>query len=444
MNNILRDTLLMVDELTATNSKIKKVAILKRYPQCQRILEYVYDPLMKFHVTSANLKKRNSLKAAFSKVPAYDDIFDLLKALNAREITGHDAIDAVNKFIQQNAKYSELIGNILDKNLKVRIGSPIINDAFPGLINEFKVALAHPYDKHAKKVNFDVQRWGISRKMDGCRCLIIVKNGQATFWSRQAHEFDNEHFDYLRQAVEQVAAKIQKGDFVLDSELCIVAGEAENFKGAIRIAKTKRGAKNIFKILQPGESLRLKLFDIVSIRAFQTGKTKSLNSERQQVLQQWKDQHPSIEVLEQIFVENTTQLEEAMSKAVERGWEGLILRRQDVCYEGKRTANMLKLKKFKDAEFIVQKLDVGPFRAINSDTGLEEEIEVVTNIYIDNNGVEVRVGSGFSLKERKYYTNRQSELIGATVCVQYFEQTEDGSLRFPTNKHIYGHAGRTI
>jgi len=51
------------------------------------------------------------------------------------------------------------------------------------------------------------------------------------------------------------------------------------------------------------------------------------------------------------------------------------------------------------------------------------------------------VGSGFSQEQRRLYYKHPEQIIGKTVTVQYFEesQNQDGgySLRFPVIKVIY-------
>ena len=66
---------------------------------------------------------------------------------------------------------------------------------------------------------------------------------------------------------------------------------------------------------------------------------------------------------------------------------------------------------------------------------------MLKNIIIEHKGCKVQVGSGFSQEQRRYYYHNPNEIIGKTVTVQYFEETEnqDGgySLRFPVIKGIY-------
>lgn len=158
----------MVAELNSTNSKNDKINILKKYPQCKKILQYVYDPLKKFNVTSATVKKHIASGTATDFSDMYSDLFILLDGLNARTISGHDALNSVGWFISQNNNHADIIYKIIDKNLEVRIDDKSINKVWPDLIPTFDVALAKSYEDHIHQVDFKTQNWFASHKLDGC------------------------------------------------------------------------------------------------------------------------------------------------------------------------------------------------------------------------------------------------------------------------------------
>jgi hypothetical protein len=172
----------MVRDLRATSSTIDKQGIILDYcghkssaaSFTKKILLYTYHPLWQYNVTSDNLKKKNYLVARKNE---YNNFFDLLDALKSRKITGHDAIAAVNSFIEHNDEYEELIHCIIDKDLKTRAGDKIINKAIPDHIPEFSVALA---DKYEPKLVDWKDEWYVSRKIDGCvdyHTLVEFDNG---------------------------------------------------------------------------------------------------------------------------------------------------------------------------------------------------------------------------------------------------------------------------
>ena len=72
--------------------------------------------------------------------------------------------------------------------------------------------------------------------------------------------------------------------------------------------------------------------------------------------------------------------------------------RKDTYYKGKRTNDLLKYKLFLDEEFKVIDIESELIRVIID--GIEEEEKMLSAVLIDNNGTIVKVGSGFSFKER--------------------------------------------
>ena len=122
----------MVRDLRATSSTIDKQTIIEDYCNhsssaanfTKKILLYTYHPLWQYNVTSDNLKKKNHLVARKND---YKNFFDLLDDLKSRKITGHDAISAVNSFIEHNDEYEELIHCVIDKDLITKSDHLVLN-----------------------------------------------------------------------------------------------------------------------------------------------------------------------------------------------------------------------------------------------------------------------------------------------------------------------------
>jgi DNA ligase-1 len=118
--------------------------------------------------------------------------------------------------------------------------------------------------------------------------------------------------------------------------------------------------------------------------------------------------------------------------------------RKDLPYEAGRIKDLLKVKKFQDAEYVVEGVETG--KVVYNEDGMKE-YDVVRAIIIDHKGTKVHVGSGLSKEQRIEWFKDPSLIIGKTVTVQYFQEsknmTNDGlSLRFPVLKYVYDE-GRT-
>ena len=93
-----------------------------------------------------------------------------------------------------------------------------------------------------------------------------------------------------------------------------------------------------------------------------------------------------------------------------------------------------------DAEYVVIDVENGTHRVI--DGGREIEEEMLRAVMVEHKGNRVRVGSGFSIEQRRFYYQNPDEILGKTITVQYFEETTDQhgdhSLRFPVIKVVHG------
>jgi len=412
-----------VTRLKSTNSTNDKIDIIKEYNDdyiIKQVLKYTYSPFKQFHLTSATVKKNKKLEPR----EGYNDLFYLLDALTKRTITGHEAIQSVKGYIQHMEEWQQdLVFCILDKNLKTRTGADLINKAIPGCVPTFKVALANSYDKQKRKVNFDTQTWFASHKLDGVRCLAMVdENGQCNFYSRQGKTFDT--LDTLRKEIES----LELTNVVFDGEVCIVNDSGvEDFQGIMKEIKRKDHT-----IKNP----KYKIFDYLTLEEFDTQtSTRNLSLRLSTCV---KPKLNCVEMLEQWKVESDEHFQELAELATKNNWEGLILRK-DCEYKGKRSNDLLKVKKFFDEEYIVKSIETSTHRIIVD--GLEVEEEMLSNVVIEHKGCDVGVGSGFDQTERIMYFKNPELIIGKTITVQYFEETlnQDGchSLRFPVVKHVY-------
>lgn len=410
-----------VTEINLSNSTNYKTEVLAKYQDnsfIRQVLHYTYHPYKQYGVSSENLKKRSDLVAPSN---LYANLFQLLDDLNERRITGHHAIEAVNAFINEWQEFAYLIYQIFDRNLETRATTTLINRVMPGLIPTFSVALAHDINK-VKKVNLLDGSWYVSRKLDGVRCLAIVRDGDVKFFSRNGKEFET-----LSKVKEEIV-RLGLTNCVLDGEICLMQEDgSDDFQGILKQIQRKDHT-----IQNP----KYWVFDILTLEEFDSAVGSVPLAER---LTRTIFEGDIIELLPQHLILSENSLTQLKDSAKGSGWEGLIARR-NVGYEGDRTRNMLKLKEMHDAEYQVLEVIMGPQRVIVE--GKEVEEEVLSAVIIEHKGGKVQVGSGYSLEERRKYHQNPNEILGCTITVQYFEETIDQegkpSLRFPVFKANHG------
>jgi DNA ligase 1 len=409
-----------VNQMQSTSSSLDKVEILKKQSDfIKKVLEYTYNPYKQFNVTSKTCKKNRDLCDHVNNI--HDNIFNLLDDLTNRKYTGHGAIASVNGFVAQNPGYKDLIYNIIDKDLEIRAGAKVLNKAVPGLIPTFEVALAQSYEG---KCDWN-DTWYASRKLDGVRCLAVVDGeGKCTLYSRMGKEFTT--LNKVKEAIE--ATNII--NTVFDGEICLVDDNGdEDFQSVMK--QLRRKDHQI-------ENPKYMMFDMLHKPDFENEKSIEILSDRLHTLRSFCESNQCNEFgyLAQAIVTGDEHFDTWTQMATDNNWEGVMLRK-DVGYEGKRSKNLLKVKKFFDAEYTVVDCDVSPMSVVRD--GKEAQETMLAQVYIEHKGYKVKVGSGFSQEERIKYTTE--DIVGKIITVQYFEETHNDkggiSLRFPTVKHIY-------
>jgi DNA ligase-1 len=417
-----------IEEMNSSNSTNHKVDTLTKYqyePFIKQVLFYTYHPYWNFGVTSDNLKKRKDLIAPAAA--GYDDLFMMLDDLNERHVTGHSALQVVNRFIEDYKEFDYLIYQILDRNLETRATTTLINRVMPNFIPTFEVALAFDSTK-VKGVNLLDKSWYVSRKLDGVRCICIIHGESIKFFSRNGKEF---------HTLGKVADEIRHlgiTDCVLDGEICLMNEEgADDFQGILKEIQRKDHTIENPKYL---------IFDILEGCEFDGSEKSPLFSERIEGRVTWLNGVESskiISILPQHRILSEEDLTHMKDQVSSLKWEGLMLRR-DMPYEPGRSKSLLKIKNFYDAEYQVIEAIMEKQRVIVNEREVEEE--VLSAVIIEHKGNRVRVGSGFSMAERREYFTNPEKIVGQTITVQYFEETVDqngnNSLRFPVFKGNHG------
>ena len=415
---------IFIDKMRATSSSLEKIAIIKEQSEwIHSVLEYTYNPYKQYYVTSKTCKK-NSGKFKYN---THKDIFSLLDDLTNRVYTGHDAIHQINGFIMatcDSVKLEDIIYKIIDKDLDIRVGAAIINKAVPGLIPTFKVALAQNYEG---KCDWN-DRWWVSRKLDGVRCLAITdENGKCKLYSRMGKEFTT--LDKVKEAIEATGII----NSVFDGEICLVDEDGnEDFQSVMKQLRRKD-----HQIANPA----FMIFDMLTKSEFEAEKSDRKLYPRLIILKQWlKGRFIDESILRfthQTLITSQDHFEYWNDIENKDSWEGLMLRK-DVGYEGKRTKNLVKVKSFHDAEYEVLGWDIDQHEVVRE--GKSESMTMLSQVWIEHKGHMVKVGSGFTQEQRLEYMD--GSIVGKTITVQYFEETKNDkggiSLRFPTVKIIHG------
>jgi DNA ligase-1 len=142
--------------------------------------------------------------------------------------------------------------------------------------------------------------------------------------------------------------------------------------------------------------------------------------QRLDVARRWFQQHPNpyVTIVPHEICQNASHLQHKLDEIEALGGEGLMLRRPQSPYTAGRSYDLLKVKRFQDAEAVVLQHLPGAGRHAGRMGALLVELP---------NGVRFEVGTGFTDAERN-----NPPPIGSTITFKYHGLTASGKPRFAT------------
>ena len=435
MSSTIFRTFLQIQNTAGTNAK-KEILRNNMSPVIRQIFEDTYGSQKYYIKTFVPDGEYGDLIIDNDYITFHNT---LMKLAN-REVSG----DAAERLLQKTValydyESQEILYKIIERNLKIGISLDNFLDVIGEKDIKFEVALAENLNK-AKGVNPIDGTYFISRKLDGVRCICYIDKRPdyvaIRFVSRQGKNFTT--LDNLAAPVGYFTRTLRDGNWVLDGEICVMDENGnENFHGLMKEVTRKNHTI---------ENPRYNVFDILTFDEFE-GKTPSPLFIARLYSLQSLELHNScepIKVLEQERVISQEVLDRWIDTAKENGWEGCMLRK-DMPYKRGRSKDLLKIKGMQDAEYEVIGVETG--KATYNEGG-HKEFDVASALYIKHKDNIVKVGSGLSKGQRLRWFNHPEEIIGKTITVQYFEETQDSktkeySLRFPVLKYVY-EDGRSV
>lgn len=429
----------VLEALRQTSGSLDKKNIIKENisDTLTQIFQDTYDKSRKY-----NVKKYDVIESLFEPIHIEDNyqvFHNALDYLAEKKVTGNAAIDLIGRIIgQYDPKERWILDGILKRNLKVGVSLDNFNDAVgKESIFKYEVALADKFfDLKPKERDYVVTsgEYMASQKLDGCRCNIHYNpsTGEVKFISRQGKEFTT--LSNLIPAIRELM-KFANCPMVLDGEICIFDNNGnESFLGLMAEVTRKN-----YTIEHPV----YKWFDMLTLEEFEGRATSKPFVERYDEMVEVfyylnQQEYPQIELLPQQHMTNWEEFEQWAKEVKDNGWEGFMLRK-NAPYKSGRSKDLLKVKKMQDDEYIVEDIVNG---RVSYNEGGVKEYDAVSSLVITHKGNKVNVGSGLSKEQRLRWYEHPEEIIGKTITVQYFEETQDKktgaySLRFPILKYVY-------
>ena len=255
--------------------------------------------------------------------------------------------------------------------------------------------LAHDATKHPKKIQFPCM---VSRKLDGVRAFVFLEDGEIKAFSRKGVQFD------LPQTLEADLKSLME-----TYEIDIMDGEFYYHGLSLQaIVSATKNSENLNR-----EMIEFWCFDLPSDEPWEDRWTNlaSLNLSGTS----------KVKRVEHEMIDRKEQLPEMLEEFMDEGYEGVMIRNLDGNYlYGKRSHDLLKLKKFKDSEAKIE--------SVVEDKNGEGVLEC---LWKNESGNMVR----FECKMRgdhhyRSFENMQTK-VGSWINFKYQQETNDGIPQFP-------------
>ena len=297
-----------------------------------------------------------------------------------------------------------------------------INNVRKNTIPVFTCMLAHSGDNNPKKITGDCV---VEYKYDGVRAIIIVQNGNAVIYSRNGKLLTN--FPHIEKAF----SKKIFDDLVFDGEVM-----SEDFQALMKQIHRKENAQT--------EDAFFALFDFLPLAEFKEGKgTLPITARKAQlnILSGQFNHHIRLvdyQLMDLNEPDGAVRFEAMNKEAIEKGYEGIMVKPQDGLYESKRSYGWLKMKPYIELTLTVVDMEEGTGKNV----GLLGAL--VCEGRDEGKNFSVNVGTGLSDADRKLFWEQKDAVIGQLVEIRAdsisLSQTSEDlySLRFPRFKTFRG------
>lgn len=382
------DIMQAVIDLSNTRSTKDKASKLARYANdIKGVLKACYNPYWQF-----NIKVSRGWIETVGVEQFSEDTVKLMNALRQGKLRGNAARAAVTKELNRLEPYSqELLVRILNKDMRFGMGIVTINKVIPGCVPVFGVQLARLYKP-------DLVRYPClsSFKIDGLRC--IYENGR--LYSRAGKEFTG--LGHIAHALRSVDVKR------IDGELTVQGKKFDDASGDLRSFKQSGMAVfNIFDVQNEEPTPIYKRYDAARLLVESLGQS-------------------CLSIVEHRHVTSETEVTDMYNEAMDRGYEGLVLKKIEGCEFNGRNYDWLKLKPFDTVDVLVT--DVR--------TGNGKYAAMVGALECDMDGTTISVGGGLTDDQREAWMREPNLIVGKTIEVEYMEVSKNGALRHPRLKSI--------
>jgi len=412
-SGVLKVLNLIADE-SGTNEKMN---ILRKHSKVPHLKEVMY------------LAKSRRVKFYIRQIPEYEptgrialgEAIKMLDKLSSRSVTGTKAFNELYDILcmctESDAK---VIEKIIDKDLRIGMGSTNINKVFPNLIEKTPYMGAIPYSKEAVE-NLLAEGSCFSQvKMDGRYANAIVQSGFVDLESRDGEPTFLPKCKIIKE-MEKLPDCVLTGELTIPKVLrylsngiiASIISIQKKMDYGIDVQKELAQFKKEYGDFQTlADSIVFTVWDCISLEEYHKKSSpvaynKRLASLRNMLIE--SEIHSRLSSVRLISSKEVFSYKEAMADFYEKlaeGEEGTILKAIDGAWKNGKPAWQVKVKLEMEVDLVVNNFLYG--------TGKNEN--VISSIEVSSaDGKVATAVSGMTEKVMEYVTKHQKSLKGTIM-----------------------------
>lgn len=423
----------ILDEIAAEPGTKKKMEILKKYKDNQLLERVLY------------LAKSKRVKFYIKQIPEYtpmekgygsklDLTLNQLNVLSDRIATGHLAIEHLKNMLSNlEADDAYVLERIIDKDLKIGMGTTNINKVFSSLVEKTPYMGASSYDMKLVQKIISKGNAKSQIKMDGRYQNGIVRDGDAHLETRAGEETILSKAQFMKE-LSGLADEV-----VLNGELTLIGVPTRSIANGIisslddiytkeeerTPAETEKKIREFFKEhaeILGGEHVTMQdvldrivytCWDMITVEEYYAKSSKVPYHKRFDALKKLlEEKKPTrIQLVESREVKTLQDVMDHFLDALKRGLEGTILKDNEGEWKNGKPSYQVKFK-------LEMNLDLKIVGFQYGEKGTKNENVISTLMLESSCGLLKTNPSGMTEKMMEDVTKRQQELLGTIVEIR--------------------------
>lgn len=412
----------ILDHILSDNGSNAKMEILSGYKENELLKRVIYLALSK------------RVKFFIKTIPEFtpsesnmnlDTALDLLGELSSRSKTGHEASNHLANILSNlHPDDAYVVTRIIDKDLKIGMGTSNINKVIPDLIEKTPYMGAKSFSEKLAKDLFKNGKSAISQvKMDGRYANAIINGGEVDLVSRQGETTHVGEATFMKEL----------GGFpdcVINGELTIdgvdrytangIVASIVDIEGKRETRTDSETSKHIATFEDKHgsyeaaiSSIRFTVWDIIDLEEYFNKKSSKKYANRLETLNGlMKSQSTTrVSMVESKEVKTYKEGMEHFQDSLGRGLEGTILKSLDGTWKDGKPNWQIKLKTEITLDLKIIGFQYGT-------TGTKNENVISTLVMESSDGLLKTNPSGMKEDMMEYVTQNQESLMGSIAEIR--------------------------